>query len=143
VLALAAVDAMGALVFGLVYAAAGARKLNQAAFLVALIVFFAAITALWVHIERSRGRRRDPLSRLGRIAGALVLTLIVVPGLALMPLFAFKQGLPAEAGIDDAIRPVLVLLLISLALVALMNVAGTGFILSRSALDRLQRRRAR
>jgi hypothetical protein len=41
-----------------------------------------------------------------------------------MPLFALKEALPAEAGLDDVVRPVMVLLLISLALVALMNIAG-------------------
>ena len=127
-LALTAVNVAGALVFGLVYAAAAARMLTQAAFLAALVVFFVAVTAFWVHVERSRGRHRDALSRVGRIAGALVLTVIALPGLTLMPLFALKEALPAEADLDDVIRPVMVLLLISLALVALVNIAGVCFL---------------
>jgi hypothetical protein len=41
-----------------------------------------------------------------------------------MPLFALREALPADAGLDDVIRPVMVLLLIALALVALVNVCG-------------------
>ena len=111
--------------------------LTQAAFLAALVVFFVAVTAFWVHVERSRGRHRDALSRVGRIAGALVLTVIALPGLALMPLFALREGLPAEAGLDDVIRPAMVLLLISLALVALVNVAGVCFLTGTAAWRRL------
>jgi hypothetical protein len=139
---LAAINAAGAFVFGLVYAAAALRILNQAAFLVALVVLFGAVTALWVHVEHSRGRARDPLSRLGCIVGALALTVLAVPGLILMPLFALKQSLPAEAGIDEVIRPILVLLLVSLALVVSMNLAGMCFMLGVGVIDRLKRRRA-
>jgi hypothetical protein len=123
-LVLTAVNTAGALIFGLLYAAAAARMLTQAAFLAGLVVLFVAVSAFWVHVERSRGRHRDALSRVGRIAGALILTLIALPGLTLMPLFALREGLPAAAGLEDVIRPVMVLLLISLALVALMNMVG-------------------
>ncbi len=136
-LALTAVNAAGALVFGLLYAAGAARLLTQGAFLAALVVLFVAISACWLHVERSRGRPGDTLSRLGRISAALVLTVIALPGLTLMPLFALKEGLPAEAGIEDLIRPVMVLLLISLALVALMNVAGLCFLAGAAAWRRL------
>lgn len=111
--------------------------LTQGAFLAALVVFFVAVSACWVHIERSRGRQRDALSRVGRIGGALVLTLIALPGLTLMPLFALKEARPAEAGLDDVVRPVMVLLLISLALVALMNIAGICFLTGAVAWRRL------
>jgi hypothetical protein len=141
VLALAAMNAAGTLAFGLVYAAAAARILAQPAFLAALALFFAAVTVLWVRVERSHGHRHDPVSRLARIAAALVLTLIGVPGLALAPLFALNAGLPAEAGLDDAIRPVMVLLLISLSLVALVNLAGSCFIVGSGLRSRLKETR--
>jgi hypothetical protein len=134
-LALTAVNVAGALIFGLLYAAAAARMLTQGAFLAALVVFFVAVSACWVHVERSRAR--DALSRVGRIGGALVLTLIALPGLTLMPLFALKEVLPAEAGLDDVVRPVMVLLLISLALVALVNIAGICFVTGAAAWRRL------
>jgi hypothetical protein len=73
----------------------------------------------------------------GRVGGALVLTLIALPGLTLMPLFALKEALPAEAGLDDVVRPVMVLLLISLALVALVNIAGICFLTGAAAWRRL------
>lgn len=136
-LALTAVNVAGALIFGLLYAAAAARMLTQGAFLAALVVFFVAVSACWVHVERSRARERDALSRVGRIGGALVLTLIALPGLTLMPLFALKEVLPAEAGLDDVVRPVMVLLLISLALVALVNIAGICFVTGAAAWRRL------
>ena len=140
-LALTGMNVAGVAVFASIYAAAGARLLNPAAFLASLVVFFIAVTALWVRVERPRGRLRDPVSRLGRIAGALVLTLVAVPGLVLMPLFALKEGLPAEAGLDDAIRPAMVLLLVSLVLVALTNVAGVCFITGAGFMGRLRRNR--
>jgi hypothetical protein len=140
-LALAGMNVAGVAVFASIYAAAGARLLNQAAFLASLMVFSVAVTAVWVRVERSRGRLRDPLSRLGRIAGALVLTLIAVPGLVLMPLFVLKEGLPAEARLDDAIRPAMVLLLVSLVLVTLTNVAGICFIAGAGFVARLRRNR--
>jgi hypothetical protein len=130
-------NAAGAAVFGALYAVAGARVLGQYAFLAALAVFFVAVTACWVRVERSTGRHRDPLARFGRIAGGLVLAVIAVPGLTLMPLFALQEGLPREAAVGDVIRPVLVLLLISLALVALVNVAGGCVLLGTGAWARL------
>jgi hypothetical protein len=133
VLALAATNVAGALVFGLVYAAAAARWLGQFAFLAALAVFFVAVTACWVRVERSGGRHRDALSRLGRIGGGLLLALIAVPGLTLMPLFALQEALPPDAAVGEIIRPVMVLLLISLALVALVNVAGGCVLLGSGA----------
>jgi hypothetical protein len=137
VLALAAMNATGALVFGLVYAAAAVRWLGQPAFLAALAVFFVAVTACWMRVERARGRHRDPLSRVGRIAGGLVLAVIAVPGLTLMPLFALHEALPPDAHVGEIIRPVMVLLLISLALVALVNVAGACVLLGADGWRRI------
>jgi len=137
VLALAAMNAASALVFGLVYAAAAARWLGQPAFLAALAVFFVAVTACWVRVERSRGGHRNVLSRLGRIAGGLGLALIAVPGLTLMPLFALHEALPPDAAVGEVIRPIMVLLLISLALVTLVNVAGGCVLIVTWALRRI------
>jgi hypothetical protein len=130
-------NAAGAVVFGLLYAGAGARVLGQYAFVAALAVFFAAVTACWVRVERSRGRARDPWSRVGRIAGGLLLAVIALPGLTLMPLFALQEALPPDAALGEVIRPVMVLLLISLALVALVNVAGGCVLLCTGAWRRL------
>jgi hypothetical protein len=126
-------NAAGAVVFGLLYAGAGARVLGQYAFVAALAVFFVAVTACWVHVERSRARARDPWSRVGRIAGGLLLAVIALPGLTLMPLFALQEALPPDAALGEVIRPVMVLLLISLALVALVNVAGGCVLLGTGA----------
>lgn len=136
-LRLTGMNIAGALVFGLLYAAAAARWLTQGAFLAGLVVFFVAVSACWLRIERSHGRHRDVLSRLGRVAAALVLTVIALPGVTLMPLFALKEGLPAEAALEDVIRPVMVLLLISLGLVALMNVVGLCLLAGAAAWRRL------
>ena len=137
-LRLAGIDLIGAVVFVSIYVAAGGRRLSQGAFVTSLVVFFGALTALWVHVERLRGRHHDPLTRLGRIAGALGLTLVAMPGLALMPLFALKGGLPAEVPLDDVIRPVMVLLLIALALVAVVNVTGVCWIAGSALVSRLR-----
>jgi len=138
VLALAAIDGAGAVLFGLVYAAAGAHLLTQGAFVVALAVAFGAITATWMHVERSGGRHRDALSRLGRATGALALTLFAVPAVVLMPLFVLREGLPAEANVDALLRPIMVLLLISLSLVALVNLVGGGLVVAAALLRRLR-----
>jgi hypothetical protein len=139
VLALAAMNATGAAVFGGLYAAAGARVLGQYAFLAALAVLFVAVTACWVRVERAGGRHRDPLARVGRITGALVLAAVALPALTLMPLFALQEALPADAAVGDVIRPVMVLLLISLGLVTLVNVVGGSLLLGSGARRRFSR----
>jgi hypothetical protein len=136
VLALAGVDVATAVVFGLVYAAAGHRILGQAAFLAAVAVVFWGATALWLHVERGRGP--DPLRRLGRVAGALAVTWFGLPALVLTPLFGLREGLSPEAGLDDVIRPALVLLLASLALTALVNAAGLSTLAAASVARRLR-----
>lgn len=141
-LALAGTDAAAAVVFGLVYAAAAARRLTQPAFVAALVIAFAGATALWVHVERSGGRGRDGLSRLARIGAALVLAVVGVPALVLMPLLALREGLPAEAGVDDVLRPALVLLLVSLALVALVNLVGLSILIGTGLARRRRAGRA-
>jgi hypothetical protein len=123
-LILAAFNAMGVAAFGLIYAAAAKRLLPQSAFLGSLVVCFIGLTVLWVRTERSRGLARDVLSRAGRMAGGLVLAAIAVPGFVLTPLFFVNEYVPPEAGVGEILGPVMFILLASLALVALVNVAG-------------------
>jgi hypothetical protein len=125
VLLLAGTNALATVAFALIYAAAGSRWLTQGAFLAGLVVFFFLLTALWVHVERSRPAR-DAFSRLGRGVLALVIVVIGLPALALAPLFALQEALPAEAAFADVVRPVMVLLLLALVVVVAMNVAGVA-----------------
>lgn len=123
-LILGAFNAMSTAAFGLMYALAAKRLLPQSAFLASLALLFAALTMLWVRTERSRGPARDVLSRAGRIAGGLVLATMVVPGLILTPLFFVHEYVPPEAGIGEILGPIMFILLASLALMVLVNVAG-------------------
>ena len=135
-LVLAGTNALAAVAFASLYAAAGAHILSQAAFLTGLVVSFVATTALWVRVERSRPGPRDPLSRLGRIAVGLLIAAIAVPGLGLMPLFSLQQQLPTEAGVGEVIPGIMVVLLASLLLVALVNLAGLVFLAGAALADR-------
>jgi hypothetical protein len=123
-LVLGALNAIAIAVFGLIYAAAAKRLLTQGAFLAGLAVCFVALTALWFRAERSLGPRRDTLSRAGRIGGGLVLAAIAVPGVVLMPLFFINEYVPPEAGVAAILGPVMFILLASLALCVLVNLAG-------------------
>ena len=140
-LALGAFNAVSLAVFGLIYAAAAKQVLTQGAFLASLVVFFVGLTVLWVRTERSRGPARDVLSRAGRIGAGLLLAAIAVPGLVLMPLFFVNEHVPPEAGVADILGPVMFVLLASMALVALVNVAGV-LTLGVSAILRRWNRRA-
>lgn len=139
-LALAGINALAILLFAGAYALAAAHVLSQGAFLAALVVLFGASTALWVRMERGTRRSRDPLSRVGRIAVGFLIAAIAVPGLVLMPLFSLREQLPAEAGLDQLLPGVMVLLLASLALGALSNVAGIAFMLGQELFRRLRGR---
>ena len=125
-LRLAGINLIGAVVFFSIYAAAGGRRLSQGAFLASLVVFFGALTALWLRVEGSRAGGRDAVSRIGRAAAALVVVVLGLPVLVLAPLFALQETLPPEVGFHDVTRPVMVLLLISLALVVAVNLAGVS-----------------
>ena len=135
-LALAGINALAAVAFASLYAAAAAHVLSHAAFLTGLVVFFIALTALWVRVERSRPGPRDPLSRLGRIAVGLLIAAIAVPGLGLMPLFSLQQQLPPESGVGQVIPGIMVVLLASLLLVAMVNLAGLVFLAGSALADR-------
>lgn len=123
-LALAAVNALGLALFAGLYVAAGLRWLSHGAFLAGVAVFFGAVTALWVHLEGRGAGRRGVLERIGRAAAALLLVGALGPIAVLMPLFLLDAQLPREAAMDHVISRTMVLLLISIALVAMCNLAG-------------------
>jgi hypothetical protein len=123
-LALIAANAVGVILFGTLYAVAGARWLPQWAFLVCLAMVFVIVTMLWVRVESAQGHGREALARLGRIAAALVIVLVAVPPLSLMPVFWLDSQLPPEAGFRPVIAPIMVLVLIALSLTVLVNIAG-------------------
>ena len=122
-LALAAIDMVGVILFAALYATAGARLMSQGAFLACLALMFALVTALWVRVEL-RHRALEPLRRFGRVAAGLVLVVLGVPTLVLMPVFWLDSHLPSEAGFTRYLAPLMTLVLVSLGLVALVNVAG-------------------
>jgi hypothetical protein len=123
VLALAAANIVGLLLFGTLYIMAGARYLPQAAFIACLAILFVMVTALWLRVE-ARHRGVDPLRRLGRVTGGLVIVLIGAPSLLLMPVFWLESMLPAEAGLRPVLGPLMSVMLISLALTVAVNVVG-------------------
>jgi hypothetical protein len=140
-LLLAGTNALATVAFALIYAAAGSRWLTQGAFLASLAVFFTSLTALWVHVERSRPGARDGLSRLGRGVLALLIVVIGLPAVVLAPLFALQEALPPDAGFADVVRPVMVLLLLALTLLISMNVAGVAVLAVSGLRARLSRGR--
>lgn len=125
-LALAAVNAAGAVGFVAIYGAAALRALSQAAFVAALVVVFVALAAVWMRVERTRPGDRDWLARVGRGAAGLAIGLAGAVALALTPLFALRAGLPAETGDERLVSGVMVILLISMVLVVLANLAGAA-----------------
>lgn len=137
---LAAINVLGAVLFGALYAAAGARYLSQAAFLAALVILFALMTSLWVHVERNHGRRRDAISRVGRVALGLIAVLLGLPVAVLLPLFSLERLLPpGEAAAVLPIAPAMALVLIALVLVVAVNVAGSLLIAGSAVFTRLRR----
>ena len=134
-LALAATNVVGIVLFAALYATAGAQLMPQAAFIVCLLVIFGLVTTLWVRVE-SRHRALDPIRRIGRIAAALVLVVITVPALVLMPAFWLDSQLPPEADFTRYLAPIMTLVLISLGLVVVVNVVGSILATGRAALAR-------
>lgn len=123
-LALAGINALGLVLFGATYGAAALRWLSQGAFLTSVIVLVGAVTALWVRTERRGRGARGPIERMGRAVGGFALVAILAPVLSLTPLFAVQHQLPEEAGADHLISRIMVVLLASIALVAVCNMAG-------------------
>lgn len=140
-LVLAGTNALAAITFALIYGAAASGWLMQSAFLASLAVFFVALTALWVHIERSRPGAGGAVSRLGRGVLALLLVAVALPALALAPLFALQEMLPPEAGFSDVVRSVMVLLLLAMVLVITMNAMGAAVLAVSGLRSRLSRNR--
>jgi hypothetical protein len=122
-LALAVANLVGVVLFAAVYAAGGARYLSQAAFAVCLLMIFALVTALWVRTE-SRHAPLGFVRRVGRAAGGLIMVLAGIPIAVLMPLFWLETMLPPEVEFARVLAPAMALTLISLGLVAVMNIVG-------------------
>lgn len=133
--ALTVTNAVGVVLFGALYAVAGAGLLSQAGFLTCLGVLFVLVTGLWVRTE-SRHRALEPLRRLGRVAIGLATVVIGMPVLVLMPLFWLDTQLPADAGLNRLLAPIMTLVLVSLVLVALVNVAGAVVAVGAALLGR-------
>jgi hypothetical protein len=138
-MALGAVNVLGAVVFAGIYAASGTGRLPPAAFLVGLPVAFIAITALWVRVE-DRSRVLDPMVRVGRGAIGLLAVLIGLPVVVLMPLFWLESQLPLEAVPALHLGPVMALLLVALVLVSAANVVGAVGAIAVALGRRWQRR---
>lgn len=130
-LVLAATNLVGVLLFGTLYALAGARRLSQAAFVACLIVLFALVTALWVRTE-ARHRRVHPVRRLGQAVLALAAVIVVTPAAVLMPAFWLASILPPEAGAGAVLPPIMTIVLVSLVLVVLTNLIGSAVIAGRA-----------
>ena len=122
-LALAAADAVAVVLFGTLYAVAGARVLPQVAFVACLTVLFVLMTAVWVRTE-ARHRRLAPVRRLGRVVIGLLIVLVATPVIVLGPLFWLVEQLPVEAGLHAAQGGIMALVLIALVLVVFVNVTG-------------------
>ncbi len=130
-LVLAAANAVGAVLFGALYAVAGADLMSQTVFVACLLVLFVVVTTLWVRTE-ARHRPLEPLRRAGRAAGGLVLVIIAIPILILMPLFWLDTQLPPEAGLRSLLAPIMTVTLLSLILTALTNLIGSMVIVARA-----------
>jgi hypothetical protein len=138
VLALAAANFVGVVLFAAVYAAAGARWLSETAFGGCMLLLFTLVTVLWVRTE-TRHCELEPLRRVGRIVVGLIVVVIGVPALVLLPLSKLETVLPAEAGVDRMTGPAMALLLVSLALVTLVNAVGSVVIVARAVVGRPER----
>jgi hypothetical protein len=130
-LALAGANAVGVLLFAMLYAVAGARALSQWAFLVCLATLFALVTVLWIRTE-GRHRGLEPVRRLGHAAAGLVVVLVATPPLVLMPVFWLESVLPPDNEVTPWLGPIMALVLIALALVVLTNVIGAIVIAARA-----------
>ena len=134
-LALAAANAVGIVLFGTLYAIAGARVLSQGAFVVCLLVVFGLVTALWVRTE-ARHRTLDPLRRLARIVVGLAIVVVITPAVVLTPLFWLDEQLPAEVGLRAIRSGIMAIVLITLTLLVAVNVVGSIVAVMRELLAR-------
>lgn len=122
-LALAAANFVGVLLFGALYAVAGVGLVSQTSFLACLAVLFLLVTIAWVRTEH-RHRHLPLVTRLGRVVAGLVIVLISTPIVVLMPAFWLGAELPVEAGFKSLLGPIMVLVLVALVLIVLVNVVG-------------------
>ena len=134
-LALAAANFVGVVLFAALYATAGAHWLSQTAFVACLLLLFALVTTLWMRVE-ARHHRLEPLRRFGRVAIGLAAVLIAVPAVVLMPMFWLDAQLPVEAGLHARRAAIMALILIALVLTVLVNVVGGVIIAARAARER-------
>ena len=134
--ALAMTNAVGIVLFGILYAVAGAGWLPQSAFLACLVILFGLVTALWIGVEERQGRGRGAVARLGRVAFGLVVVSLIMPTATLMPLFWLDSRLPADVGLNAMLAPIMTIVLIALALIGLVNVVGGVFAIARTVLGR-------
>jgi len=132
--ALAMTNAVGIVLFGILYAVAGAGWLPQSAFLACLVILFGLVTALWIGVEERQGHGRGAVARLGRVVFGLVLVGLVTPTATLMPLFWLDSRLPADAGLTAMLAPIMTIVLIALALIGLVNVVGGLLAIARTML---------
>jgi hypothetical protein len=139
--AMAATNVVGVILFGTLYAAAGARWLPQPAFMACLILLFALVTAVWIGVERRQGAGRGGLARIGRIVFGVLVVVVGVPSVVLMPLFWLDSRLPREAGVNPLLAPMMSIVLIALGLTVLVNVIGGVYAAARGTLLLLLRRR--
>jgi hypothetical protein len=123
VLALAAVNVLGAVVFAGLYAIAGRMRVAPGALSAGLLLAFAGMTVLWVRVEQ-QSRTLDTFRRVGRVTMALLAVVIGLPIAVLLPLFWLESQLPLEAVPALHLGPVMALLLVSLALVVGVNAVG-------------------
>jgi hypothetical protein len=135
--ALGTTNVVGAVLFGAVYATAGAQLMSQRAFLACLVVIFVLVTALWIRVE-ARHRELGFVRRVGRVAAGLVIVVTVVPMLVLVPAFWLDSQLPAEARFTRLLGPLMTIVLIALMLVLVANAVGGVFALARAAVTRLR-----
>ncbi len=124
-LALAATNLLIVLAFGALYGVAGARLLSQGTFLRRPRRALRPPDGAVAPVEGRQGRGLDPIRRLGRVAIGLVAVLIGAPILLLLPLFGLEAMFPPGVGPDILpLAPAMALLLITLALAVVVNVAG-------------------
>jgi hypothetical protein len=122
-LALGAANAVGVVLFGVLYAVAGAGFLSQRTFLLCLGALFLLVTVVWTQTER-RHRRLDGLARIGRAAAGLLSVVLATPMLVLMPMFWLDTQLPEDAGLRRILAPTMAVVLVSVVLVVLTNIVG-------------------
>jgi hypothetical protein len=134
-LALAAANAVGAVLFGALYSVAGANLMSQATFLACLVMLLSLVTSLWIRTE-ARHQCLDPLRRVGKAAAGLMLVVLATPMIVLMPLFWLDTHLPQDAGLQRLLAPIMTVILFSLLLVGLTNLIGSTVVVGRALLQR-------